>query len=168
MNISKNSWHYKFLSRHKKEIPKSLCPYFWSLVFNLSFWVMVGLGIFGLLLGFLHFFLEFYYYYQHTFNLSLDVILGFIWGVIKFTLVICVMSLAFVAICFALAIMIGIVIMPFSLASPWFKKTCFRLLDKLPSKPNNMNPNLLFEFLKAKKDKVCPILNFVDDKKKGT
>ncbi|MGR2462346.1 hypothetical protein ACUX4R_26070, partial [Salmonella enterica] len=36
MKINTKSWHYRFLSSLDTSIPKSLCPYFWKVMFTVA------------------------------------------------------------------------------------------------------------------------------------
>ncbi|AAQ81530.1 hypothetical protein PHG31p209 [Aeromonas phage 31] len=37
MKISTKSWHYRLLNTMDMSIPRSLCPYFWKVVFTIGF-----------------------------------------------------------------------------------------------------------------------------------
>lgn len=45
MKISKKSWHYRFLKAQRRAVPVSLCPYFWAVVFEALKMLVIGASL---------------------------------------------------------------------------------------------------------------------------
>ena len=41
----------------------------------------------------------------------------------------------------------------------------FKIIDKIPKREKKFKENILFSYIKAKKEKVCPRIEFIYDKK---
>lgn len=140
MKVNKNSWHYKVLSEKfcfmggwdEWNISSSLCVYFWQVVFRL--FTGVGLGL-------------------------LVLSPFFSWTLI-------ILDLTFSSILGALLTVMGLLV---TFAAP-FLGTLFVVVcvgefikNKLPRREyKEKEPNLIVEYIKAKKNKVCPIIEFVE------
>lgn len=143
MKISKDSWHYKMLTKdfwwsgktHPYNISDSLCGYFWQVVFK-----TIG----------------------RTFNLIITplVILGFAL-IAPLIQIVGYLSTGYwdtgsigqAALFFEAAILSVSAVV-------W---TCFWLYEKVKYIKKPKPVNIFTEYVKAKHDKVCPMLEFTDD-----
>lgn len=148
MIINTNSWHAKLHDRFYASYsrPRSLCAYFWKMVwvcFMCS--VLAGSTIFGLTVagaGIL----------EHFFVLSTPVGLGlgFILGLVTLALI--------------LAVAVGIVYCIMSLWS-WYdlrKEEKEWQLIKAKREGKEIKENIVIQYIKARKSKVCPVIHFED------
>lgn len=143
MNISKQSWHYRFFDFVNDDSfydssyhPRNLCPYFWSLVFcvfKFIFAIALSAGI-GIVIGLFIIWIpiaSLYYGVEFSFE---NYPLWFIIGVIA-------------------SVIIGLMLIGIVIASLGL------IIDYISDKPKG---GLFFKCLKAKKEKLCPILEFKD------
>ncbi|QBX32645.1 hypothetical protein Asfd1_19 [Aeromonas phage Asfd_1] len=136
MKINTKSWHYRFLKSIDADIPTSLCPYFWKVVFSLS----VTSAIISLLVCFMWMIGDkIFTKYGILFD---SAIIGAVISTL-IGLIICIVIVA--------AIVAAI------LGSFWLKENF---------KPPYKEEPLIVTFIKNKKSKFCPHLEFVDMSKK--
>ena len=136
MNIKTSSWHYRFVNYMFTNVPHSLCPYFWKVVWGLM--IVTGISLLFLAASFSTgmIILEFF-----AVNIGL----------------VATIAAPFVGI---FAIVITIVVMVFIAISWESMKT--KLRNKKWSKSHENKPSLVGSYIKARKEKICPTLNFVD------
>lgn len=148
MIINANSWHVKlhdrFYDRHSR--PHSLCAYFWKMVwacFMCS--VLAGSTIFGLTVAGVGILEQF-------FVLSTPVVLslGFILGLVAIALII--------------ALSIGLAFGAMNLHA-WYdarreEKEWQRI--KAEREGRETKENIVIQYIKARKSKVCPVIHFED------
>jgi hypothetical protein len=157
MKISKNSWHYKLNKLAQTGAcydliyGMSLCQYFWytvSAILKILGVICGGVFLLGLMLGFLYLFVI-------TPINSLSYLLigvGFDAN-IEQGLVFLTMELAFVSFAGLLAALRG----EMAVFPKWLKFKTIKPKQKKESKPN-----LIVEYIKAKKAKVCPLVKLED------
>ena len=136
MKINTKSWHYRFLNSLDTNIPNSLCPYFWKVVFTVTLFA----GSILLLMAFF------------------AIIGAKIFEGIGFTLDNAVLywSLAAAAgTAFAISTIVLVVAVVFGFV--WAKENF---------KPPYKEEPLIITFVKNKKSKICPRLEFEDMSKK--
>lgn len=151
ITFSKNSWHYKFNDfLEYKEVPwatatdcKSLCAYFWSTVWNMA-WTLILMSVVWLIFTLLGaVLLE---KFATVSPLSEDwVQLLWVWVV------------GFLGVVLGLG---GIFLFARCVVLPWvFVK---ENTGKIFNAENNIDkqPNIFVEWVKAKKAKVCPMIEF--------
>ena len=138
MNISTDSWHYKQLTSLRYKPPRTLCAYFWSLMLVLTLkGILIGLLLVGAVLaGFLLFYIPGWALVTMTFSEGLY------------------MSGASWVVAFFVA------------RKYWLDHTdagkAYRA-KKAGAKEQAMpeqEPNILVEYLRAVKNKVCPIVTY--------
>lgn len=144
MKISKDSWHYKALTqklllidgKSKYQVSKSLCGYFWQMVWRIA----SVFGIYAFALSPLVFWA----------TLLLEIPdQGFLHVALTFFGVFASCFYAFFGIAWVCVVLLENVINP--------------LVDKLSLRRHgDKQPNIFTEYVKAKKDKVCPVLEFTD------
>lgn len=124
MNISVNSWHYKLIDFFGMTHPKSLCPYFWTVVWSV---LLAAALLFALT------------YPIHQFFWGSDVLLSILSSV------------------------------TWVLAGAWLRWVLYELdklgepIFKFERKPRpHKEPGVLLSYLKAKKEKMCPRINFTE------
>ena len=141
MKIKRDSWHYKlnckFNGEWRMEQIRSLCPYFWTTVLHLAlitlFSGLVATVVTILIIPLIHYFLI-----ELTNENALDLVDV---GVTCYILVAVIVSF----LCMCLTVNKGVT-------------TIKNKIDKIPRKKTE--PNLFFEYLKAKKEKICPVIEF--------
>lgn len=177
MNIKKNSWMlwlirstYGIEKWDTWKYPKSLCTFFWEFVVSLillpvaylthvynliiedtefSFAPSLLLTVFGYVLS--------YRIVEDAFNINIVSQYGFAgsWFI------------------FATTGAIAIVILMILIVLSWLgiKKLCGLLVDlyrlifpahEFASRPKEKNPSIVWEFIKAKKRKICPLIDYVE------
>lgn len=136
MKINKKSWHYRFLRAVDANIPTSLCPYFWKTV-----WVTMLTS--AIITPFV--------VVMYAMGDKLLVSLG-ITFVSKITWIIASTLVGTVAIAGIVATIFGAVFGFF-----WAKENF---------KPPYKEEPMIISFIKAKKSKICPTLEFVDENDK--
>lgn len=142
MEINKNSWHFKILTAKPfdpETLPRSLCSYFWAVVF--AFWTRVAIGA---VVGAIIFIFTVFPAYGvailiKTEYFSIDHFLALF---------------SLLGIIGAMSILIGV----FKV-----KEKYDRLYSSHPLK-SAVRESLILQFLKSKKDKVCPTINYIDSK----
>lgn len=159
LNVTKNAWHFKLAKKHykwwdAKEYPVTLCSYFWHVVWAVTFkfiilpfmfflgLMVIGLLIFGVLilphslLGvFLHHFWPQYFYSPQDATLLSDLATLQLW----------ISDLVFYVI-FGMFWWL------------WYK------IKNRKSKPYSARKedSLVIAWVKAKKDRVCPLIKYED------
>lgn len=132
MKIDKNSWHYRFLRAMNADIPKSLCPYFWKTLFILGVWTTVIVLI---------------TIFMYVIGDKMLVKLGWVLAnTYAHSVVAAVLGIS--AVLLIVAIVLGCVI-----GGVWVKENF---------KPPYKEEPFIISFIKAKKSKICPTLEFVD------
>lgn len=134
MKINTKSWHYRLLEGMGVNIPRSLCPYFWKVVF-MMFVIGIVISIFGLLF--------------YTVGNKACMVLGLLIGINVVLAAIIKTILGLLIMATIIAIIVGALI-------GWdYGKAHI----KMPYKEDSMVVN----YIKAKKSKICPTLEFVDE-----
>lgn len=136
MKINTKSWHYRFLKSLDTSIPKSLCPYFWKVVFAIT-WIT------GLILLLIAFFTSIGARIFEGIGFAVDNIVLY-WSLAAVVGTATVTS----AIVLVVAVIFGFV---------WAKENF---------KPPYKEEPLIITFVKNKKSKICPRLEFEDMSKK--
>lgn len=152
MKVNKSSWHYKLVTGDNERAPTSLCKYVRKLVLLMVGWTIITAilavcvaGIFTFILAFLPWF------YIDTASNPLFAV-----GIVMFIL-------------FAIGILEYI-----SLKFNEKKRERARqaAIDAMNNRVNKktkienieeVKPNIVIEYLRAVKNKICPMLEFVDD-----
>lgn len=141
MKVSTNSWLYRQADRFNWQVSNSLCLYFWQVVWAvIFFWIILpilGTGAAAFIFGVLP--VAFGSGLQFLFQLELGntEIQKYLWN----------LGMGYVAI---------IIIFSFTSAY-WYWKECIR--KEKPKKEDN----LVVAYLKAKKRKVCPLIEFTEE-----
>lgn len=148
MKISKDSWHYKMLTNrfmfltgwYGFNISRSLCLYFWQVVFRFLSGVSVALAATGPIV------------------LGLDIATGFIQTIGGLGLQTFLNTWA------ALGIFTGLMAIAYAIliVLAFVAEGVDTISQRIPSREKKKEPSLLVSYVKAKKDKVCPVLEFTD------
>lgn len=152
MKVKTKSWHYRMnLWRHPKwkvESKKTLCSYFWFTVWNLvfiSFFAVTIIAVFYMV-G-LNANLEFIKHGYNAFSIP------YIGHIIVF-----IIGIVFVAIIVALAFsIIGAIYF-----ASFLKNKYSNYRDSQKANNQQKQPGLVSSYIKAKKEKFCPIIEFKD------
>jgi hypothetical protein len=157
MKISKNSWHYKLnklaqtAACYDLSYGMSLCQYFWYTVFAVL--KIIGTVAVGLFMLFAVSFI-FYVFVLTPIN-SLSYLLfdlGFDTD-IEVGIIILIAELVLITLAGLLAAARGEI----DVFPKWFK-----FKTNKPKQDKESKPNLIFEYIKAKKAKVCPLVKLED------
>lgn len=148
MIITTNSWHVKLHDRFYASYsrPRSLCAYFWKMVwvfFMCS--VLAGSTIFGLTVAGAGILEQFF-----VLSTPVGLGLGFILGLVTLALI--------------LAVAVGIVYCIMSLWA-WYdlrKEEKEWQLIKAKREGKEIKENIVIQYIKARKSKVCPVIHFED------
>lgn len=156
MNISKNSWHYKLLKKKSfGVIPTSLCSYFWKVagaIFKGYVLPTITIVLFVTLsVGSSYVIGRMVLEVTDTFPKEDTATLGIVMA-----------SLAIGMAVFALGT--GLVLSTVFLES-LFKEWVVKSSNKQQEKVDKQS-GLLVSYLKAKKQKICPIITFTEENKK--
>ena len=170
MKISKNSWHYRL--QHwvfKDGVGKNLCQYTWMMLASLIMTLILGLIVgvaspFIALIWFLNWMFEKTYgsRFGKYFVVYDKYLLLLINGVVALVFIDALAGNMFYTSTetFASAY-IGSFVAAFTLL--FFMNTIIIVAAKETNKPKNYEPDdLIGGWIKAKKEKVCPLINFVD------
>ncbi|UJJ22089.1 hypothetical protein [Erwinia phage Virsaitis27] len=159
MQIDRNSWHFKlnkFYSGNEWKIPTSLCPYFWKTAFFTLFAFIKAVGVASLawMLG--------------------NGLTVWLLGVVGITTGSVVTAISSVFVGLILIAAIGAVCFGIAFGVHWltewvkdyleerkYQKEKERRESGIPPK----EPSLMMSFIKAKKSKFCPSIEFVDAEK---
>ncbi len=141
MKISKDSWHYRLFCRANVMPSSSLCIYFWQAVFLLTQNILLAIaGLFIVSIGLSPLALLF----------DVDVPANVVSTSILFWI--------------AILICVAVVVVPETVRKSLMligrAKNKVRVYAMPDEKPKE--PSLVTEWLKAKKDKVCPVIEFKD------
>lgn len=146
MIINANSWHVKLHDRFYASYsrPRSLCAYFWKMVwvcFMCS--VLAGSTIFGLTVAGAGILEQFF-----VLSTPVGLSLGFILGLVTLALI--------------LAVAVGIVycIMSFWAWYDLRKEEKEWQLIKAKREGKEIKENIVIQYIKARKSKVCPVIHF--------
>lgn len=164
MIISRDSWHYKLLNKFDFRIPSSLCPYFWKVVLCVGLSIILGaisLGlVWALFYGIGH---EIFFKGVSSFDLTL-------WQHVQ-----CVLYSVLFDLWISVVIYSGFYIFSKGVRSEThefvYESKLFAKIRKYEDyneylKANKKGyykerkPGILLSYLKAKKEKVCPTLEF--------
>lgn len=154
MIINKNSWHYRFLTYGENaffEVPESLCPYVRKIVIKALIYVFLALivGFFFVVVG-------------TSVLAKFAVPVGLLYWVGGF-------ALGAVIICGAIAAVVGGIFGAMFLTEKYKKrKSEKRIAEMKKRRDAGLDPEppktLMREWIDAKHDKICPTLEFNDDK----
>lgn len=137
MNISTKSWHYRFLNTfYSSPMPRSLCPYFWKLV-----WASIVVAVPTVMLV-MCFTLVGHKTMEYSVWTTLNTVISFAVGTV-------------IAAC-ATAVSGSLV---FGVA--WLFGKAKEGVSKGVDKAKGTKANIAVEFVKAKKEKVCPHIDYV-------
>jgi len=136
MKINTKSWHYRFLNSLNTNIPNSLCPYFWKVVFTIA-WITGSILL--LIVGFASIGAGIF----EGIGFALDNMVLY-WSLAAVVGTVTVTS----AIVLVVAVIFGF---------DWAKENF---------KPPYKEEPLIITFVKNKKSKICPRLEFEDMSKK--
>jgi hypothetical protein len=161
MNINTNSWHYKLVKNTfttSKGVPRSLCPYVRGVIYRVLFLGAVGTGL-TLMLS----------------NMLVDPMIGLgiagLWAyVASFFASIVMLAVILGAAC---AIVFGGAWAVQRIQNWWFDRKYDKKMERLQKeaedRANGIEPkpeNIVWAFVKAKHDKICPTLNFTKPENK--
>lgn len=141
MNVSKNAWHYKVLmveDQQKIQYGTNLCAYFWMVVVALLMWT-AGIAAAVLVIsavGICAWLATYVWYFM----------IGGAFGIESFEVRNILLSL----------VVNGILI------AAWLWSIFVRARSKR-KKEVRESSNILVEYVKAKKQRICPIIEFEDD-----
>lgn len=137
MNISTKSWHYRFLNTfYSSPMPRSLCPYFWKLVWASivvavpTIMLLICLAVLG------------HKTMEYSVWTALNTIISFVVGTV---IIACTAALSG-----------GLVF-----GSCWLFGKAKESVSKGVDKAKGTKANIAVEFVKAKKEKVCPHIDYV-------
>lgn len=149
MIISKNSWHYKLLTDkmfgffnpvfYDMDISRSLCIYFWQVILVIALRILLAI----IVISPLHVLL--------AFGLDGHVVTGS--GILDIFFFINFLTGLIVSGLLGLSIVLG------SLKLIYWKIEEY-LPEKKKQEKKPKQPNILVEYIKAKKEKVCPMIEF--------
>ncbi|UNY41183.1 hypothetical protein [Klebsiella phage KP185] len=162
MNINKNSWHFKmnlwFKSDNMWKMPKTLCGYFWTTVFHilLSSAIAAFIGIIAWMFG--------WPIVAETGILAwMGIGLSAFWlnvvAVPVGAVVIAAFVLLFAAIAFGF--IFGLEKFKHYRNQKQYTKKLARVKAGLPAEAE---PSVFVQYLKARKRKVCPMIDYVEGK----
>jgi len=134
MRVKINSWHYKLICFADFGIPNNLCAYFWKVVFSALF--LVAMAIFVLFLA----------------ATATIAVTSFIW-VWFFGIEYEIGIFAMIMYCF-----VGF----FILHSKSYPQRGIWAVE-IVGRRESTEPNLLIEWIRAKKQKICPMIEFIDE-----
>lgn len=151
MKLSKNSWHYKLNMLYDDWVPSNLCPYFWKTVYRT---ILLPLN---LVLAIPMFILE--WIYGDRFDGKSDWIwIKAILGFMIFLVLLCgISAIAMLFIQREAVVAVGVTgwIIIFGIGFSW-------LWGKYQDSRENNPPSLIGSYFKAKKEKVCPKIEWED------
>ena len=147
MKISTKSWHYKLRDMYNTEPQRGLCKYFWQTVL-----LVLGLPFFGMYKLFIK--LPVYVKFALLFIYSFSSVVFFWYSLVyqeePNIYFLFLLPFVMLGVLFAFVLITWLIV---------------ELEQKIKSKDNN-KISLVKEYIKAKKQKICPILEFVDDEEK--
>lgn len=154
MIINKNSWHYRFLTYGENaffEVPESLCPYVRKIVIKALIYVFLAL-----IVGF------FFFVVGTSVLAKFAVPVGLLYWVGGF-------ALGAVIICGIIAAVVGAGFGAYYLYTKWKERKETKRRAEMKERINaGLDPEppktLMREWIDAKHDKICPTLEFNDDK----
>ncbi len=142
MNISKNSWHYRTIRNMNRQPSRSLCMYFWQVVFCSLFLYIIGPAVLiagGICIAGL-----------------IPLVIG---GLITHTPDSALFEWVSVVKCWSVGIGSIIVLS----AVIWFVVTAWNFVaDKISDLRVDKEKGILVSYIQAKKQKVCPVIEFKD------
>lgn len=148
MKLSKNSWHYKFNKLihdagwcFDLRNTKSLCPYFWGTMFNMFTSTVIALSV---------------YVFFTVIGVGILENEGFEWNILMWLYAWIIPLLILVLLVFIIAGCIGL--------NNFYKERKYTKNEKLTSKPKTKpkEPNIFVEWFRAKKEKICPFIEWGD------
>lgn len=162
MNINKSSWHFKLLNNFQFKIvrklryeePVTLCEYFWNVVavvlFSLVWITTIAIFVAGSLFVMSSIFMGLVVFFGASW-LPVVEVGGFVHSMYSGGLLIfCLIGVAFIAQTLIDQIKEG------KITPEWMK------VYKVEAPKKNTKPNILFEYVKAKKNKFCPVVRLED------
>ncbi len=132
MNIKKTSWHYRAIVKFGFTPSKSLCMYFWQIPLIGLFFVFAFAA--GLALAFST---------AHAFAVPIALLMG------SKTSLGAEINSGLVAVVFFWWVLVGMIAYDVCKV-------------KFPRKKTKKKPSIITEYVKAKKQKICPIIEFKD------
>ena len=137
MRINKNSWHYRLIQFADKIPSKNLCMYFWQVI-GCSFMFLIMSIVIAAALTLIP--LSMFGPIFMALSSAIEVFGIILWMITGF------ISLGFAK--------------DWVLTNPkhWLSRNIWKRKEHVKDK----EPNIVFEYIKAKKRKVCPPLEFVD------
>ena len=142
MNISKNSWHYRTIRNMNRQPSRSLCMYFWQVVFCSLFLYIIGPAVLiagGICIAGL-----------------LPLVIG---GLITHTPDSALFEWVSVVKCWSVGI--GSIVVFFAVG--WFAVVLYNFTrGKISNYSVDKEPSVLVSYIQAKKQKVCPVIEFKD------
>jgi hypothetical protein len=148
MVISRDSWHYKvakFWFKWDDEAPKSLCPYFWSVIGGAAkaiFFSLIAVTFVAVILGLIYILFSPFFISEEIHQTVISVLWWLVFGVAAYRL-----GLEYVE----------------DNEDSFLAKEINPPMVRLPSIPKPRPPSFVkicFEYLKAAKQKVCPMVEF--------
>lgn len=138
MKVSSDSWHYKILmTEHQRKVRygTSLCVYFWMVVFSIFAWSVVGTfaAIFAAIGLFAIYATGYVWYF----------LIGGMFGVETFDADLIEFSF----------VLNGIFV------ATWILSMVLRKRDEMKNNRVSFD-NLFFEYVRAKKQRICPLIEF--------
>lgn len=160
LNIKKSSWHYRMVDAvwadfFNKNISNSLCGYFWQVVFA----PIVTIGMIAVILAVIG-----------VLGAGVFYVVGAVIGNILAQFGLLPSSFLLEKGVFKWEHVYASIVVDLLIAAFFYSKYKYRLYKerKRAERSQSNEPekvNLVVEFVKAKKRKVCPVLNFVDEDK---
>ena len=163
MNINKSSWHFKLLDywdfkivrKLRKNEPVTLCQYFWNVVGGTLFTSCMASVV--------TLFASVFLYVTIGAVIGLVIFFGASWlPVIEYGGVIDTMYTVGLSVCLVFAVIQTFELMKAQvkegkIVPQWMKFSKQEITPKQETKPN-----ILFEYVKAKKNKFCPVVKLED------
>lgn len=154
MIINENSWHYKLFKLFNDEWqrPKTLCTYFWSIVIPTFFVSIFGCAI---LVGLTIICAE---------SLQHWIIFSSLWTLLPSAFI-----LALLVVLLIIGLSVGLFVIPAHLHEKYknykWKKDYALHIENIDRKNKGLPPiqpkkSIIIEFLKARKAKMCPIIEY--------
>ena len=176
MVINKSSFHYRLYEFYDASVPKTLCPYFWKFIALSIFSIMVTAFV-SVVAFFIFYFLGFMIEYPNSGENILEIMksLG-LYGNLK---------IAGLSTLYSTIGISAICVFIYTISRSIRKEVHELIYEKIPRDRRNFDfydqyrydkrkrkgdmekvtkPSIFMSYLKARKEKMCPILEFKDDK----
>lgn len=151
MKISRNSWHYRLQTRFFHTIPTNLCQYVWRLLWSVLWSLVFGLGVIIIGLFAIGILICVVWSWILAFQGQ------FMWNTSTEHSMYSVVGLGFM-------VTISIVVTFFIclLGKIYGKLLALYPKQKKKIKKTKSRPNIFYAWLKAKKEKICPLIEYDD------